>query len=89
MSVQFEEESFSVPQQAPEIAAAGLAGFVMKLGIAKNAFVANAILVTLVVALVGLTIFTIKVSAAPAPIGPQIEDFYKQGKRYIPGVPLR
>ncbi len=89
MNVQFEEESFSVQPQSAEPLAQGLAGLVMKVGIAKNAFVANALLIAIAVAFIGLTVFTLKVSAAPAPIGPQVEDFYKQGKRYIPGVPLK
>ncbi len=89
MNVQFEEESFSVQPQSAEPVTQGLAGLMMKVGIAKNAFAANALLIAVAVAFIGLTVFTLKVSAAPAPIGPQAEDFYKQGKRYIPGVPLK
>lgn len=65
MSVEFDEENnFSAGQPAqnfytPEPEASGLAGFLIKKGIAQNEGVANAILLGVALASFGLTIFVI------------------------------
>jgi hypothetical protein len=90
MNVQFEEESFDTAlfNETPD-QPQGLAGALMKLGVVKNGVQANMLFIVLSIACIGAAVFVVSTNTAAAPIGPQAEDFYKQGRAYVPGMPLR